>query len=431
MGKYTKAVLNSPPEPHTHIVEKEQIHRQRENAKTLYGFFNAGDGETSTDPLEILRAIVTRVKREHIDSFYRTAYEKFVIFLKKTDFKHHYNHELNFRKKILGVDHLFRILPDPPRREKNRPRKYDENTVFIAIFLPATVSDTAVERAFMGFDEVHVVFAGTYRSDFKEIWNVKRHVRLTTIHVSKTDFPHEIQFQGSDRVFNVMWAKKEVLCKNCKTVHTLKIRKCEGQESTSKKDKDGVDENLAAGQKSIDFDSAATLSQLQTHPSEMDKQNQNVLVESLGPNYPKVVEGSLKLEDSLKIPGNEINLEFDSEVCQTRLSDQESGNMNKAHDSWADVHPDRHASDQTSVPNEFQNIITMNADSRNANEKQFFTVSADNAETDEDCFEGLETTNPQQIQSFYQILQSDVNSSATAIVVANQPPSERVDKDPT
>ena len=45
-ARYSKAVLNSPPNPETHTIEKERIHRTRENEKT-YGFYeNAGDGET-------------------------------------------------------------------------------------------------------------------------------------------------------------------------------------------------------------------------------------------------------------------------------------------------------------------------------------------------------------------------------------------------
>ena len=58
----------------------------------------------------------------------------------------------------------------------------------------------------------------------------------------------------------------------------------------AQKDEDRVD---AADPKPVDLGPAATLSQPQSQSSEMDKQNQNVLVESLGLNCPKVIDGFL------------------------------------------------------------------------------------------------------------------------------------------
>ena len=47
------------------------------------------------------------------------------------------------------------------------------------MFLLTTISNTSVEGAFMAFGEVHSVFPGTYKDDFKDVWNGNRHVRFT------------------------------------------------------------------------------------------------------------------------------------------------------------------------------------------------------------------------------------------------------------
>ena len=54
-------------------------------------------------------------KREHIESFYRTSPGKFVIVLKRPNFKELDNHEINFKDKVGNIDHNSRILPKPPR----------------------------------------------------------------------------------------------------------------------------------------------------------------------------------------------------------------------------------------------------------------------------------------------------------------------------
>ena len=56
--------------------------------------------------------------------------------------------------------------------------------------LPTTISNTAVKKAFMDFGEVHAVFAGRFRNEFKDICNRKRNVRLTPFK-SKHDLPHQ------------------------------------------------------------------------------------------------------------------------------------------------------------------------------------------------------------------------------------------------
>ena len=127
------------------------------------------------------------------------------------------------------------------------------------------------------------------------------------------------------------------------------------------------------------------------------------------------------------ISENEGNIDFDSETGKAGQSGQKSKSRNVTHDSWPDE-PDCQVLDQMLLPKESQ---YPNPDSRDANERQSSTVFAKNAETEEDSLEGLEMSNPQHTQSSCQIPQSDVGLSATAVIVANDPPLERVDKDPT
>ena len=72
--------------------------------------------------------------------------------------------------------------------------RHDPDTVFVTMFLPTTISNAAVKKAFTHFGEVHTIFPGRYKEEkFKSICNGKRHVRLTSFH-SKHDLPHKIQF---------------------------------------------------------------------------------------------------------------------------------------------------------------------------------------------------------------------------------------------
>ena len=59
----------------------------------------------------------------------------------------------------------------------------------------------------------------------------------------------------------------------------------------------------------------------------------------------------------------------------------------------------------------------VNADSRNVEENQPFSLSANNAETEEDCLHDLESSNLNNNPISSQITISDVLSWATIIVV--------------
>ena len=75
--------------------------------------------------------------------------------MKEVELKDLYSHEMDFKGKVGDTDHLYRILPLPPRRENERRRKNFPNAVFVTMFFPTTVSDTAVKKAFLEFGEVH------------------------------------------------------------------------------------------------------------------------------------------------------------------------------------------------------------------------------------------------------------------------------------
>ena len=61
------------------------------------------------------------------------------------------------------------------------------------MFFPTTVSDTAVKKSFLEFDDVH---DGKFKKPYNNISNNKRHIRITH-YKTKHDLPHEIFFDDS------------------------------------------------------------------------------------------------------------------------------------------------------------------------------------------------------------------------------------------
>ena len=149
MGEYAKMALNSPPNPETHSIQKERICVENERHKTLYGHYvNSNNEDNVPEAIEILRAFSRKVKREHIDSFYRTGPQKFIIVLKDKKFKDFYIQELTFQEKILGIEHNFQIFPNLPNTKRFTEQNRHPYSVYITMYLPTTVSDTNVRKAF-------------------------------------------------------------------------------------------------------------------------------------------------------------------------------------------------------------------------------------------------------------------------------------------
>ena len=117
--------------------------------KTLYGsheYFNGDVPIINVD--DIIRETIKHINKEHNGAFYRAAYRKFVIVLKEVELKDLCSHEINFKGKVGDTDHIYRILPLPPRGGNERRRKNFPNAVFVTMFFPTTDSDTAVKKLF-------------------------------------------------------------------------------------------------------------------------------------------------------------------------------------------------------------------------------------------------------------------------------------------
>ena len=128
--------------------------------------------------------------------------------MKEVELKDLYSHEMDFKGKVGDTDHLYRILPLPPRRENERRRKNFPNAVFVTMFFPTTVSDTTVKKTFLELGEVHDVFDGKFKKPYNNISNGKRHITITP-YKSKHDPSHEIFFDDSE-LFQVIWVDKKV-----------------------------------------------------------------------------------------------------------------------------------------------------------------------------------------------------------------------------
>ena len=113
-------------------------HSAHGTKKTLFGSYESDkDGEISTDPMDLLKAIITKVKRGHIVSFYKTGPGKLIVVLKDTKYKYFYNQD--FREKVCDINHTFRLLPERPKRLHFKQKMYDENTFYITMLLPMTI----------------------------------------------------------------------------------------------------------------------------------------------------------------------------------------------------------------------------------------------------------------------------------------------------
>ena len=163
----------------------------------------------------------------------------------------------------------------------------------------------------------------------------------------------------------------------------------------------------------MDSGPAATLTQPQDHSSEYIPQIHNRL---------------LQLDELVQVTSeNEDKSNVESEIDGADLSDLESGNEDMSHDPWPDESCHQ-ISDPTLIPDE---LPSPSAGSRDINEGQFSSASTKNAEVDGNPLHELETEAKQHLLSSSQNPQPDVESSATALVLANEPPSDSVIKDST
>ena len=106
--------------------------------------------------------------------------------IKKLDL---YSHEIHFKGKVAGTEHIYGILPLPPRGLNDLRRNKFTNAVFVTMFFPKVVSDTGFKKAFLEFGEVHDLFDGKFKKPCNDISNGKGQ--------SKYDLPHKILFDDS------------------------------------------------------------------------------------------------------------------------------------------------------------------------------------------------------------------------------------------
>ena len=119
------------------------------SAKTLYDSYENFNRDVPIINVDnILCETINHVKKEHIGAFYRGAYGKFVTVLKGVELKDLYCHEINFTGKVGDTDPIYRIHPLPTVGGNERRRKNFTNAVSVTMFLPTTVSDTPVKKAF-------------------------------------------------------------------------------------------------------------------------------------------------------------------------------------------------------------------------------------------------------------------------------------------
>ena len=180
-GKYAHAVLNSPLGSRNHTREKELQHVSKEREKTLYRSYEISEGNGDFfSNLDLLQVMIRHIKQKDIGAFHKTAEGKFIVVLLDSDLKGTYPSELNFQEKIRNSTVNFRLLHEVPDTRNSRRQNRNDKTVFVTMFLPTLISNTAVKRAFSEFGVVHTVFAGTYKeAPFKSICNGKRHIHLT------------------------------------------------------------------------------------------------------------------------------------------------------------------------------------------------------------------------------------------------------------
>ena len=148
-GKFAKIVMHSCNGTSNYTIEKEWKHKENEINKTLYGYYNNGtDDLPFIKVVELLRATIKHLTRNHIEAFYKTTNGRFVIVLSSEELKGIYSHEVNFREQM--QNEIFKGTKDDP------------NAIFVTMYLP--------KKAFVEFGEVHTVFAGRFKETDSKVY---------------------------------------------------------------------------------------------------------------------------------------------------------------------------------------------------------------------------------------------------------------------
>ena len=347
------------------------------------------------------------MNKDHIEAFYKIAGDKFVIVLKEACLKEDYSLRVQFREQVQGNPLNFTISSTPMSRRPPKDytgTKHDQNTVFVTLYLPSTVSDTAVRRVFQEFGMVHAVSNGTFKGDLRGIRNGKRHVRLTPAG-SKHDLPHQVQFPGDGRFFNVLWAEKIVNCKKCLSDHMLS---------------ENCDEAMAQRNKYID---------------EVDNVSQtDSTVQVMGPSDPKAVTNPSTPSVDQDIVTQNVKSDKPM-IPDVEEPDHTTGTVITRPVTWEGI-PDEVSSDSEPIAPTLPEGVTCIDDSNRDNAASL--VPATVTGTEPGCNDALASPNKVNSQIFPNgevlssdpISKSDDSLNATATAVATKLSSRIGDKGP-
>ena len=112
-GQFAKSVMRSPYETKDHTLEKENQYKEGVKGRTIYGSYHSENGDLPyIDPKELLKAIIRHIDKDHIEAFYKTAGDKFVIVLKDAQLKETYSLRVQFRKQVQNIPLNFVISPN-------------------------------------------------------------------------------------------------------------------------------------------------------------------------------------------------------------------------------------------------------------------------------------------------------------------------------
>ena len=100
-------------------------------------------------------------------------------------------------KERLVIQTIFKESSDKFLVEETKSEKENfQNVVFVTIFFPTNISDTAVKKTFLEFGEAHELFDSKFKKPYNDISSDKRHIRITA-YKTKHNLLHEIFFDDS------------------------------------------------------------------------------------------------------------------------------------------------------------------------------------------------------------------------------------------
>ena len=140
--------------------------------KTLYGYYNNGtDNLPFIDTVELLRAAVTHVKQKHIEAFYKTTNNMFIIVLTSDNHKGIYPQERNFKEQVQNEKNSNppkASISEKTKSSRHKRSKYDPDIVFVTMYLSTTISNDVVKK--------------------KLLWNLGRYIQSSLDGTKKRNF---------------------------------------------------------------------------------------------------------------------------------------------------------------------------------------------------------------------------------------------------